>query len=448
MGFYNKYPYTDFHELNLDWILAKLREMDIRIDEFEAVNTITFSGAWDITQQYQAWTVVSDNNIGYISIQPVPAGIAINNTNYWRIIVDYSAQIAGMQTDILNMQNDISVIEAKIDPGKWLFIGDSYQAYGHWYETICNNLSLTNNVNAFYCGASGHGFTSSTSWEDDYNVFISGRTDLSEFKNVVVVGGLNDSTASALASNAAPLKAAILSFCATVESAMPNALISVGYVGSALSDSPDLQGRTAQNRQYTTQVYKQEFTRYGHRYLRNCEYAMYKPQYFLSDGIHPTSGAAGEIASCVAEALLTGGSCTVLSDYRRTDNVAFQTGECHCMNGADNNVTSERALTRLRMVRIPSVTNAFVIGGTSVDLGEIPSFCYIRNTGPQRVIAQKSNAGAASWMVCQVWLQDAHLRIMSDTWKAGPALSQMSVDVGDQFDLGTLTFEELTILTQ
>lgn len=29
---YNKYPYTDFHELNLDWILAKIRELEARIE--------------------------------------------------------------------------------------------------------------------------------------------------------------------------------------------------------------------------------------------------------------------------------------------------------------------------------------------------------------------------------------------------------------------------------
>ena len=52
--FYNEYPYTNFHELNLDMILRMIHEMHKEITEFEAVNKITNAGAWDITKQYQA----------------------------------------------------------------------------------------------------------------------------------------------------------------------------------------------------------------------------------------------------------------------------------------------------------------------------------------------------------------------------------------------------------
>ena len=36
MAFYDKFPYTNFHELNLDWILTKVRELQTNIDEINA----------------------------------------------------------------------------------------------------------------------------------------------------------------------------------------------------------------------------------------------------------------------------------------------------------------------------------------------------------------------------------------------------------------------------
>ena len=35
MAIFNNYPYTDFHEMNLDWVLKILKEMDARIDELK-----------------------------------------------------------------------------------------------------------------------------------------------------------------------------------------------------------------------------------------------------------------------------------------------------------------------------------------------------------------------------------------------------------------------------
>ena len=103
--FFELYPNTDFHNLNLDWIVATIKKLDRDMDDFEAMNKITFDGAWDITKQYKPWTIVNDNGAGYISIKPVPAGILLTNADYWRGVVDYTATIADLQNRVVNLEN-------------------------------------------------------------------------------------------------------------------------------------------------------------------------------------------------------------------------------------------------------------------------------------------------------------------------------------------------------
>ena len=85
-GFLNQFPYSDFHELNLDWIIEQVKKVTSDMETFKAVNEIKYEGIWDISKQYGIWEVVNDSDFAYLSIKPVPAGIDISNTSYWIII--------------------------------------------------------------------------------------------------------------------------------------------------------------------------------------------------------------------------------------------------------------------------------------------------------------------------------------------------------------------------
>ena len=93
--FINQFPYSDFHEMNLDWIIKKIKELAASMNDFEAANSVSYEGIWNITHQYTAWSVVLDAETGYLMISkvPVPSGIAITNTNYWIIVSPFKIDI-------------------------------------------------------------------------------------------------------------------------------------------------------------------------------------------------------------------------------------------------------------------------------------------------------------------------------------------------------------------
>ena len=92
MGLFDQFPYTNFHELNLDWILKALRELEHTIDQFVAINALKYADPiqWNITSQYEKNTIVIDPQSGtaYISVQPVPVGVALTNPDYWTVVFD------------------------------------------------------------------------------------------------------------------------------------------------------------------------------------------------------------------------------------------------------------------------------------------------------------------------------------------------------------------------
>lgn len=94
MGFDNKYPYTDFHELNLDWILALVTALRNEMKVFVNVNTIKYADPlqWNITTQYEQNTIVQDAmGATYLSKTAVPAGVSISNTDYWIKVASFDA---------------------------------------------------------------------------------------------------------------------------------------------------------------------------------------------------------------------------------------------------------------------------------------------------------------------------------------------------------------------
>lgn len=88
MSFINQFPYSDFHELNLDWIIRTVKSLESEMKDFKVINQMTFEGTWDITKQYKPYSIVFDYDSGYsyLSRRPVPAGVPISDPDYWFLV--------------------------------------------------------------------------------------------------------------------------------------------------------------------------------------------------------------------------------------------------------------------------------------------------------------------------------------------------------------------------
>lgn len=85
-------PYTNFHDLNLDWIIEVLNEFNTKLTNFVSLATIKYANPiqWNITRQYESNTVVVDSNgNAYLSVRPVPSGVSLDRTEFWTKIGNF-----------------------------------------------------------------------------------------------------------------------------------------------------------------------------------------------------------------------------------------------------------------------------------------------------------------------------------------------------------------------
>ena len=96
MGLFDHFPYTNVHELNLDWVLSMMKALEAEWEAFTAGNSLTFADPMlhDVTKTYAKNTIVLDD-IGnaYVSLQAVPVGVGLQNGDYWLMVFDYEAFI-------------------------------------------------------------------------------------------------------------------------------------------------------------------------------------------------------------------------------------------------------------------------------------------------------------------------------------------------------------------
>lgn len=115
---FDKYPYSNFHELNDDWIIQTMRMMDSKLDEFVVANTLTYADpiAYDYGTAYPAHTVVIYNDTAYVSKQAVAAGVLPTaGGEYWLEIFPFGEmfnQYESSTYDVLSARVDACIAAA------------------------------------------------------------------------------------------------------------------------------------------------------------------------------------------------------------------------------------------------------------------------------------------------------------------------------------------------
>lgn len=136
---YFEFPQTRSYEGDLGYIIKTLDALVKKYNTFFDYNSIHFADPieWDITKQYAAFTIVfdMDNQVSMISKQPVPAGITLDNSDYWSfvgpLIVDGEARvkIERILHFITNVYESTDEATVLVNAGTYLIIeGELYKA--------------------------------------------------------------------------------------------------------------------------------------------------------------------------------------------------------------------------------------------------------------------------------------------------------------------------------
>ena len=108
---FNEYPYTDMHELNLDWCIAKLKELNQRVDELSAdIAAEVYDMAVQYIDEHLADVIQEFNDLKtYVDDELRDMNDTIDGLNqqFLDLAGDFDDLVAEVDRKILQIQNYI-----------------------------------------------------------------------------------------------------------------------------------------------------------------------------------------------------------------------------------------------------------------------------------------------------------------------------------------------------
>lgn len=300
---FSNFPYTDFHNLNLDWILDTVKDLDIKWDSYYT--------------QWNKWQADVQNYI--------------DNLDYIAAIDKY--------LDALKASGELSdIIDTWLTEYGLITISDSY---GEGYTPAgmvkpwCDILHEQYFSDAsFYVNKSkgGSGFGANTHFSELLTQAIATLTDKQkkQVKYVVVAGGWNDQFIASSTVNSG------IKDVLNLMSQLPNATLYIGWIATHIIGFTTVAKQKAYDEIKT--LYKTYWGKF--KFLSGADSALRWTGVLASDNIHPNASGQASIADMVYKAMggyaswnrsgdfaLDGVDCT-LNDY--TMPVVLTNTNAHC----------------------------------------------------------------------------------------------------------------------
>lgn len=300
---FSNFPYTDFHNLNIDWLLETVKDLDTKWDEYYT--------------QWNKWQTDVQNYI--------------DNLDYIAAIDKY--------LDALKASGELSdIIDTWLTDYGLITISDSY---GEGYtpdgmvKPWCDILHDQYFSDAsFYVNKSkgGSGFGANTHFSALLSEAITGLSEKQkkQVKYVVVAGGWNDQSIATSTVNSG------IEDCINLMSQLPNATLYIGWIATPIIGFTTVAKVKAYNEIKT--LYETYWGKF--KFLSGADSALRWINVLASDNIHPNASGQASIADMIYKAMggyaswnrsgefaIDGVGCT-LNDYKMP--VALTNTNAHC----------------------------------------------------------------------------------------------------------------------
>ena len=285
------------------------------------------SAEWEAAVNYEPLTMVTYNNGSYLSKTTVPGSIGnpASNPSYWIQTGFYNGQIASLQSQIDDINNNIGDLDnllttnktslvnaineivndiSNIKDKKFIILLDSYGGYrdadNHTLaELVATRLGAqASDAHTF----GGYGFTN----VNGVGTFLQAIQSLSiddpdAITDIVVLGGQND-----YGRDSAAIMTAISAFVTYCNTEYPNAKISIGHISEARNTQNYDMRYAITNSYYSILAYRNCY-KVGARYLNGVEYIMHSSAFYENtDCTHPGTNGVSLLAHGIEESYKRG----------------------------------------------------------------------------------------------------------------------------------------------